>query len=189
MSALAQVATRAAAPFSTCRVWGHHADNRQSTGKCTDQSCACGDRALAGDGAVTRIRHVLSCFFGHHTYVRRTQRAGHNEYGCLDCGHPLLFRSDRDPHDPGLPFRKRVRYLCSLFGHTVAAVARRGGWTEYACGCGHTFLRSEPWLRRVHHPLACFFRGHFVAFLVERDGLVEYRCHVCGHPFIFGPRA
>jgi hypothetical protein len=25
----------------------------------------------------------LSCFFGHHSYVRMADRDGHHEYGCL----------------------------------------------------------------------------------------------------------
>ena len=141
---------------------------------------------LARDASATHVRHVLSCFLGHHTYVRTGTRSGHNEYMCHDCGHPLLFRCESDPYEPARPFAKRVRYLCSLFGHAVHTVGMRGGLTEYACGCGHSFLREARHRTRVFHPLACFFRGHFVAFFSIRDGFAEFRCRVCGHPFGFG---
>ena len=66
---------------------------------------------------------------------------------CVRCGHPLLFHEDVDPYTTRLTFQKKVRYLCGLFGHRVDTVATRDGFVEYACHCGHTFLRAE-WVAR-----------------------------------------
>ena len=49
-------------------------------------------------GAVTRVRHTLSCFLGHHTYQHLVDRDDHHEYVCVQCGHPLLFAADSDPY-------------------------------------------------------------------------------------------
>ena len=176
---------------ATCALVGHAVDNhvfrRAST---LDRHCACGASYLKEDGTHTRVRHTLSCFLGHHTYQRLTDRDGHHEYVCVQCGHPLLFRADRDPYSAELQFGKKVRYLCGLFGHRVERAVARDGIVEYACFCGHTFLRSEHSLRRVHHPMICVLFGHWIRFVTRRAGYAEYVCRHCGHPFCFAdPRA
>jgi DNA-directed RNA polymerase subunit RPC12/RpoP len=112
-------------------------------------------------------------------------RDGHNEYMCQQCGHPLLFEIDRDPYAPDGLFGKRVRYLCNLFGHRSHVVVERSGLTEYACGCGHTFLREARGLSRVTHPPICTVLGHFVRFVERRSGYSEHACLNCGHTFGF----
>jgi hypothetical protein len=138
-----------------------------------------------GEGIVSekRIWHVLSCFFGGHTYERLGQREGHNEYTCLDCGHPLLFSVDKDPYIGKGRFLKKVRYLCNLFGHKVHEVCQRHGYTEYACDCGHSFLKEESGLPTVTHPLICTFLGHYIHEIDRRDGVSETLCRNCGHTF------
>ena len=163
-----------------CFLFGHR--------PATPDRCRCGAAVLPQDGTRTRVRHVLSCFFLGHHYVRLGARHGHHEYTCLDCGHPLLFRATRDPYATRERFLKKVRYLCNLFGHRVHTVTRRAGLTEYACNCGHSFLREEADLERVTHPPVCLVAGHFVRFLEERRGHVEHVCEGCGHTFFF-PRA
>ncbi len=171
----------------SCAVWGHHVDNHrfQETASRHGRTCRCGARYLERDGSATRVRHTLSCFLGHHTYERLAIRDGHHEYVCVQCGHPLLFAADRDPYAQATLFDKKVRYLCGLFGHRVREVTRRAGLVEYACGCGHTFLRPESGLEIVHHPAICVAAGHWITFLTTRGGYSEYICQHCGHPFCF----
>jgi hypothetical protein len=166
-------------------LWGHHVDNRifrRTAG--APRTCRCG-AAYLREGAVTRVRHTLSCFLGHHTYEPMTARHGHHEYVCVRCGHPLLFEADTDPYAHRSRFPKKVRYLCGLFGHRVHDVTVRNGFTEQACGCGHTFLLTGGSRSIVRHPLACVLRGHYIAFVERRAGYVEYVCRTCGHPFCF----
>lgn len=176
----------------TCRVLGHAVDNRAfARGEGGPRGCVCcGARYLGRDGSATRVRHTLSCFLGHHTYERTATRHGHHEYVCVRCGHPLLFESATDPYAVAGSFAKRVRYLCGLTGHAVHVVCRRRGFTEYACGCGHTFLLEAPGLWRIRHPAVCVMAGHFVRFVEHRAGHDEHRCRNCGHTFGFvaGPR-
>lgn len=170
----------------SCRLWGHRVHNavfRQET--IDGRRCRCGVPYLFENGSDTRVRHTLSCFLRHHTYERLTDRHAHHEYVCIRCGHPLLFRSDTDPYAARSQFRKKVRYLCGLFGHRVHTVAERNGCVEYACGCGHTFLKPVNGLARVTHPLACVTRGHLIHFVERRAGFAEYVCRTCGHPFCF----
>jgi DNA-directed RNA polymerase subunit RPC12/RpoP len=49
----------------------------------------------------------------------------HDEYMCTRCGHPLLFRPKANIHVDRKKFQKKVRYLCSLFGHKVHPVTQR----------------------------------------------------------------
>ena len=106
-----------------CIVLGHHVDNRAFKRESShERTCRCGARYLREDRSLTRVRHTLSCFFGHHTYERLTVRDGHNEYVCVQCGHPLVFRDDHDPYRGQARFEKKVRYLCGLFCHRVEAV-------------------------------------------------------------------
>lgn len=171
---------------TTCAAVGHAVDNRVfERASSRDRHCACGAAYLAEDGTHTRVRHTLSCFLGHHTYRRLTDRDGYHEYVCVQCGHPLLFRADRDPYAAESQFGKKVRYLCGLFGHHVERVTARDGMLEYACFCGHTFLRPEGALRKVHHPMHCVLLGHWIRFVARRAGFAEYVCRYCGHPFCF----
>lgn len=122
-----------------CRLFGHRVHNRtffQQGHVCT--RCR---QPILERGSVTRVGHTLSCFFRVHTDGPLTERDGHREYLCVRCGHPLLFAEDPDPYDRA-GFTKKVRYLCSLFGHDEHHVGRRNGLDEYACGCGHSFLKS-----------------------------------------------
>ena len=41
-------------------------------------------------------------------------------------------------------------------------VASRQGFHEYACDCGHSFLKAEPGRSEVKHPPVCLFAGHFL---------------------------
>lgn len=168
----------------TCAVFGHEMDNRTLTSKLSHPRCSqCREPFLFEDGRVTHTRHVLGCLFRHHTYVRIGARQGHHEYTCLRCGHPLLFEAGRDPYANEAVFAKKVRYLCNLFGHGVHAVGDRHGLTEYACRCGHSFLRAARDLKRVTHPLACTVSGHRVVFVEARGPYREHRCLECGHTF------
>ena len=170
----------------SCQVWGHVVHNdvfRRASGP--TRRCRCGSEYLAEDGTCTHVRHTLSCFLRHHTYARLDDRDGVHEYVCVRCGHPLVYPADADPFDGRERFGKKVRYLCGLFGHRVAAVATRDGFTEYACHCGHSFLKPDTAARTIRHPLVCFFRAHRIRFLARRCGFAEYVCTDCGHPFCF----
>ena len=169
-----------------CALFGHRVDNRAfSRIRGAVKSCPCGAAFLQEDGSETRISHTASCFVFGHSYIESGERCGHREYVCRRCGHPLLFEAGRDPYAGHRSFRKQVRYLCNLFGHRVHRVTGRGGLTEYACDCGHAFLKREPDLEVVKHPPACLFAGHFVRFVERRGAYVEYRCRACGHTFCF----
>ena len=170
-----------------CAMWGHAVDNEAFSRQ--GRSCTrCGTALLDDDGATVRIGHTLSCFLRHHTYREVTRRDRHTEYACVRCGHPLLFRSDADPYDGRVNFRKKVRYLCGLFGHHVHAVTDRGGGTEYACRCGHSFVHQPQRRDVVRHPLSCVLLGHWVSLVATRSGFSEYACRTCGHPFLFAMR-
>lgn len=132
-----------------------------------------------------RIGHVVFCFLFGHEYDRVGARNGHNEYACFRCGHPLLFEEGKDSFAGKGRFLKKVRYLCNLFGHRVHEVTQRHGHTEYACDCGHSFLKREPDLNVVKHPPICTFAGHFIHFVEIRGDLFEYVCRNCGHTFLF----
>jgi len=170
----------------SCATFGHWVDNRMfRVAPDAPRRCRCDARVLQEDGAETRIRHILSCFLRHHSYRAAGARDGHHEYVCTRCGHPLLFEAGRSPYAHKTSFRKKARYLCSLFGHQVHEVVDREGFTEYACGCGHTFLKRRRGLARITHPLICVTAGHFVRFIAHRGGYAEYVCRNCGHTFCF----
>jgi DNA-directed RNA polymerase subunit RPC12/RpoP len=169
----------------SCALFGHRVDNREFAAGGGPSHCGCGESYLRRGAAETRVRHTVSCFLKGHTYVRTATRHEHNEYVCIRCGHPLLFRVGHDPYALEEHFGKKVRYLCNLLGHAVHTVCERSGFTEYACDCGHTFLRDLAGLARVTHPPVCLFAGHFVRFVEHRDGHAEFRCRNCGHPFGF----
>jgi hypothetical protein len=170
----------------SCAVWGHLVDNevfRAASGH--DRRCRCGTEYLQENGAATHVRHTLSCFLRHHTYVLLLDRDGVHEYVCVRCGHPLVFRRDADPFADRDRFPKKVRYACGLLGHRVSEVATRDGFVEYACHCGHSFLKRAGGARKIRHPLICFFTAHRITFLTRRAGYAEYVCEDCGHPFCF----
>jgi len=170
----------------SCAVWGHVVDNtvfRRASGPI--RRCRCGVEYLPEDGTATHVRHTLSCFLRHHTYVRLADRDGAHEYVCVRCGHPLVFRANADRFANRDIFAKKVRYACGLFGHRVAEVASRDGFVEYACHCGHSFLKPSGGAHTIRHPLVCFFTAHRIRFLARRAGYVEYVCDDCGHPFCF----
>lgn len=170
----------------SCWLWGHVVDNRVF-GQAADagRHCRCGVEYLAEDGTTTHVRHTLSCFLRHHTYVRLTDRDGVHEYVCVRCGHPLVFRAGTDRFAGETQFTKKVRYLCGLFGHRVEAVATRQGFVEYACHCGHSFLKHAAGEHKIRHPLICFFTAHRIRYVTRREGYAEYVCEDCGHPFCF----
>lgn len=163
-------------PKFSCRILGHRAANHSS--------CACLERSLA-DHFVTHVRHILTCFFGGHTYERLTERRAHREYLCRKCGHQLLVRAWSDPFETRGSFKKRPRYWCSLFGHAVYAIGERHGLIEYVCPCGHSFMKGRRHLDRITHPLSCTLRGHYVRWMGDRLGFSEYVCSVCGHTFCY----
>jgi hypothetical protein len=144
--------------------------------------CSC--RKSIVPEAITRIRHVLGCFLAGHDYVFVGSRHRHQEYRCVDCGHPLLFREEANPYGVEQPFRKKVRYLCNLFGHKVHHVNERQSVHEYACDCGHTFLKAMGNIKKITHPLICLFAGHFVKQICRRNDLSELLCGHCGHTFL-----
>jgi hypothetical protein len=171
---------------ASCRLWGHHVDNRVfRAAAARHRHCRCGAAYLAEDRSVTRVRHTLKCFLRHHTYRRLIDRDGCHEYVCIVCGHPLVFREGDDPYDRKAQFEKKVRYLCGLFGHRVDRVTSRDGFIEYACHCGHSFLKAENALSLIRHPAVCVTSGHYVRFVARRNGFAEYVCRNCGHPFCF----
>jgi DNA-directed RNA polymerase subunit RPC12/RpoP len=167
-------------------MWGHHVDNRvfKATAE-HHRRCRCGADYLAEDRSITRVRHTLSCFLGTHHYEKLADRDGCHEYVCVQCGHPLLFPAGYDPYADAATFRKKVRYLCGLFGHRAQHVATRQGLEEYACFCGHSFLKHARVAGTIRHPARCVVSGHFIHFLTRRGGFAEYVCVNCGHPFCF----
>lgn len=175
-----------------CSVWGHHVDNgrfrRMST--LAPRTCRCGARYLKEDGGLTHVRHTLTCFFGHHTYSKLMERDGHREYVCVKCGHPLVFHADCDPNASSGVFKKKVRYLCGIFGHDTHVVTNRDGFREFACHCGHSFLKAQNEHRlHITHPTICVASGHRIRFVARRAGYAEFVCRDCGHPFCFADSA
>ena len=166
-------------------MWGHVVDNEVFRRASGTRRCRCGTHYLPEDGVATHVRHTLSCFLRHHTYVRLTDRDGVHEYVCVRCGHPLVFPAGSDRFASQERFAKKVRYACGLFGHRVQAVAERDGFVEYACFCGHSFLKAAGGARKIRHPLVCFFFAHRIVFVTTREGYAEYVCEDCGHPFCF----
>ena len=164
-------------PDLSCLVLGHRAANLNS--------CACLAHSLAAAGRHTHVRHILSCFLGGHPYRRLVDRDSHHEYVCMGCGHQLLVSERSDPFESATTFLKRPRYWCSVFGHRVSVVGLRHGLTEYACACGHSFMKERKALKRITHPVTCTLLGHFVRHLEDRLGFSEYVCGICGHTFCY----
>lgn len=168
-----------------CAVWGHEVDNNRFLEETGERRCRCGSSYLGSDGSLTHVRHTLSCFVGHHTYKKLIERDDHTEYVCVQCGHPLLFQADDDPYRQSAVFKKKVRYMCGLFGHDVHVVTDRNGYREFACHCGHTFLKAERDVTHITHPAICVASGHRIRYVTCRGDYMEYVCRDCGHPFCF----
>lgn len=169
----------------SCALFGHKVSNVAfSAMRGSERHCNCG-KVYLGRQQETRVSHTVSCFILGHRYVQIAVRSGHNEYACVQCGHPLLFEVGHDPYADRPAFTKKVRYLCNLFGHSVHLVTSRQGFHEYACGCGHSFLKAESGRRTVKHPPVCLFAGHFLHFTERRGDYDEYFCRNCGHTFYF----
>ena len=169
----------------TCALLGHKVHHTRIA-KNSETPCErCGTAILDSDKTTSRVAHTLSCFFGWHHYIPVGMRADHNEYVCERCGHPLLFKLAFDPYAERNQFKKKVNYLCGLFGHRVHVVETGSLTTEYACGCGHSFIREPKDLTVIRHPPACVMLGHVITFNQTRSEWVEYVCLRCGHPFSF----
>ncbi len=135
------------------------------------------------NGDEIRLGHVLSCFFHGHVYEHLSQRDNYNEYACIHCGHPLLFKSSEDEFSNQNQFTKKVRYQCNFSKHLVKLVCFRNGFHEYACFCGHSFLKKQSDLEIIEHPQICTWIGHVVQEVCHRSGVFEYVCKNCGHTF------
>jgi len=174
-----------ASASATCTLLGHKVHHTRIA-KDSSTCCArCGAAILGQDHTVSRVAHTLSCFFGWHHYVPLARRSDHNEYVCERCGHPLLFEMTDDPYSTRNKFKKKVSYGCGLFGHRVHVVETGSTATEYACRCGHSFVKAQRALTVIRHPLSCVVLGHFLAINEVRGEWAEYVCLRCGHPFCF----
>jgi DNA-directed RNA polymerase subunit RPC12/RpoP len=169
----------------TCALFGHKVDHTRIVSEAGARCARCLAAILGLRDNFSRIAHVLYCFFGKHHYLRVGTRASHHEYICERCGHSLLLDSMRDPYAGLERLKKRVSYACGLFGHRVHVVSTELKAIEYACKCGHPFIKPQRELTVIRHPLPCIFRGHVLALSAIRDAWVEYVCGRCGHPFYF----
>lgn len=168
-----------------CTLLGHKVDHTRIAGKTGTPCVRCGAAILDYGPTVSRVAHTLSCFFGWHHYIPRGTRAQHNEYVCERCGHTLLFALESDPYSSHNKFKKKVAYVCGLLSHHVHVVEKRSKATEYACRCGHPFLKAQADLKMIRHPISCVLLGHSVTVNDTRDAWAEYVCLRCGHPFCF----
>jgi len=169
-----------------CVAFGHEVSNiRFGSANLPEKHCLCGLPILREDGSYTRIGHIVSCFLSGHRYSATGIRDGHREYVCERCGHPLLFDQTRSEYARHEAFHKKVRYRCNLFGHRAHEVTRRDGLVEYACHCGHSFLRAPQQSTVLKHPIICLAAGHFIKFVSRRNRYSEFRCRNCGHTFCF----
>ncbi len=168
-----------------CALFGHKVHHTRITSDACTPCARCGAAILDQGNGVSRVAHTLSCFFGEHHYDPIATRAAHHEYVCEECGHSLLFDLARDPYAGHGKFKKGVSYACALFGHRVHVVGTGSKATEYACLCGHSFVKAQGALTVIRHPLACLLLGHFVTVNLVRGDWAEYVCRRCGHPFHF----
>lgn len=169
-----------------CSLFGHRSGNLKfGSPQSGSKQCSCGLRILQENNAETRIRHVPSCFLLGHNFTKIGERNGHYEYGCRSCGHPLLIETARGSYTNVNSLHKRPRYVCGFFGHKVHKVIERNNFIEYACHCGHSFLKAQNDMIEVKHPIICLFAGHFVRFVGRRGNNPEYMCRNCGHTFYY----
>ncbi len=174
-----------ASASARCTLLGHKVHHTRIAKNSATRCTRCGAVILDLGNGVSRVAHTLSCFFGWHHYVAVASRAAHNEYVCERCGHPLLFESADDPYSSHDKFNKRVNYACGLLGHRVHVVETGSKATEYACRCGHSFLKAQRSLTIIRHPLTCVVLGHFITVNQIRGEWTEFVCLRCGHPFCF----
>ena len=185
-SSIKMIRRLALARFSAkCTLLGHKVDHTRIARKACTPCVRCGAAILDQGPGTSRLAHTLSCFFGRHHYVVCGKRGQHNEYVCERCGHPLLFELGSDPYSSRNEFKKKVSYVCGLLGHRVHVVKKGPEATEYACRCGHSFLKAQSDLKEIRHPLRCVVLGHYVRVNNIRDLWAEYVCLRCGHPFCF----
>lgn len=170
--------------FVRCALFGHKVRHTRIEGGNGAACVRCGAAILDLGNGVSRVAHTLSCFFGSHHYAQLATREAHREYLCERCGHPLLLRTTNSPPAGGT-FRKRVSYGCGILGHRVHVVKAGSKSTEYACLCGHSFVKTKAALTVIRHPVACVMLGHLVGLNEIRGGWAEYVCRRCGHPFCF----
>jgi len=189
MQAPSPTAINSSLPVATasavCTLLGHRVHHTRIDEEFRTRCVRCDAPILGGNESASRVAHTLSCFLGWHHYVPVARRAAHNEYVCERCGHPLLFAVARDPYSSDSKFKKKVNYGCGLFGHRVHVVRTETDMTEYACRCGHSFVKRQSDLTVIRHPLACVLMGHLVSINEIRGGWAEYLCLRCGHPFCF----
>ena len=174
-----------------CKLFGHRPKSPGIGGPGEGANlCRCGADILQEEKSVeTRLSHVPTCFLFGHTCIRVTNRSGHHEFVCRTCGHPLLFEEEkRTDYAPLRSLEKRQKYYCSLFGHRVHKVVERDEMTEYACRCGHSFLKKQSDLNEIKHPFVCLYTGHLVNFLTYQGEYAEYLCRNCGHTFYYPHR-
>ncbi len=174
-----------ASASAACTLLGHKVHHTRILEESDTQCVRCGAAILGRDATVSLVAHTMSCFLGSHRYIPIARRVAHNEYVCERCGHPLLFELTRDPYSSHNKFNKRVNYGCGLFGHRVHVVGTGLKTTEYACGCGHSFVKRDKALTVIRHPLKCVALGHLIAINEVRGDWAEYICIRCGHPFCF----
>ena len=78
----------------SCVLFGHKVNNAVFiTMRGREKQCRCGAHYLS-TWMETRVSHTVSCFLRGHRYEQIAVRSGHNEYVCVQCGHPLLFRTE-----------------------------------------------------------------------------------------------
>lgn len=168
-----------------CRLLGHKVHYTRIDRSAFTPCARCGVAILDEGPNISRVAHTLSCFFGWHHYVLIDKRSGHNEYACEKCGHPLLLALSSDTSSKVKRFKKRVNYACGLFGHRVHTVKTESTSTEYACRCGHSFVKTQTELTVIRHPLRCVLLGHSLTVNAVRGEWTQYVCFHCGHPFLF----
>lgn len=171
--------------LNRCGLFGHSVYEARINPDASTLCTRCGDAILSQGNTASHICHTLSCFLGRHRYIPVADRTSHHEYVCERCGHPLLLKSVQDPYTGQRKFEKRVDYVCGLLGHRVHEVANGTNTTEYACNCGHSFVRAEKGMTIIRHPLTCVLLGHLVKAHEVRGEWAEYVCGRCGHPFCF----
>jgi hypothetical protein len=71
---------------------------------------------------------------------------------------------------------------CAVWGHEVD---NHRFFDEFACHCGHSFLKAQRDVAHITHPAICVVSGHRVQYVASRCGYQEYVCRDCGHPFCF----
>ena len=171
--------------LARCTLFGHSAQCIKISSGTSTRCVRCGEAILDQGSAISHLAHNLACFFGGHQYVHVSRREFHHEYACERCGHPLLLELTRDGDGSRTTFTKRVSYGCGLLGHRVHVVASGSKGTEYACLCGHSFVKAAKAMTVIRHPIACVMHGHLLKVNEIRGEWAEYVCCRCGHPFCF----